>query len=117
MAVVALRPGYTGEVADREANFHGNRLVYVHWEGHLNYCAPLCFPLPPAMPFGALVSDVMGPIYSLDPAWAGVGWDRARWTLDGVRFSPDFARGLGEQGVGHKSVLRFWTEGASGARP
>ncbi len=115
MAVTALKPGYEGEIADREEHFHGNRLVYLHWEGHLNYCASLCFPLPPDMPFGALVSDVAGPIYGLDPDWAGIAWDRVRWTLDGAPFSPEFGRGLGEQGVGHKSLLRFWTGNAAAA--
>lgn len=31
MPVIALEPGYTGEVRDRVENFHGNQLVYFGW--------------------------------------------------------------------------------------
>jgi phenol hydroxylase P4 protein len=110
MSVVSLKPGYTGKVADAEENFHGARLLNIHWEGHLNYCAALCFPLPPDLPFGALISDVVGPIYGLDSDWAGIDWAQVRWTLDGAPFTPDFEKSLGVQGFVHKSLLRFWTK-------
>ena len=69
MAVVALKPDYRGEVADRIENFHGNQLVYVHWEDHLSFCAALCFPFPPDMPFGAIVKDVLPQFYGMHPDW------------------------------------------------
>ena len=57
MTVTAIVPDYADrvEVADAPEKFHGNIVVYVHWEQHLSFCAALAFPLPPAMPFGALV--------------------------------------------------------------
>jgi phenol hydroxylase P4 protein len=35
-----------------------------------------------------------------------------RWTLDGEEFVPTWTeKSLGDQGIGHKSLLRFWTPG------
>ena len=53
MSVTAIAPDYEKyvEFRDVEKNFHGNRVVYVHWEEHLSFCSAIAFPLPPAMPF------------------------------------------------------------------
>ena len=39
MALQALSPDYEKHIdyRDAEKNFHGNRVVYVHWEEHLSY--------------------------------------------------------------------------------
>ena len=50
MSVVALKPGYTGEMKDRVENFHGKQLLYIGWEDHLMIASPVCLPLPPDMP-------------------------------------------------------------------
>lgn len=110
MAVVSLAPGYSGLVRDRVENYHGAQLVFVHWEGHLNFCAAITLPLPPGTPFGALTSEVLPSLYKADPEWSGEALTGARWMLDGKDWSPDPAKTIGEQGVGHKSLIRFWTE-------
>lgn len=116
MSVVALKPGYKGEVLDRVENFHGNQLVYLHWEDHLSFCAALAFPLPPDMPFGAILKDVLPPFYGMHPDWPKIDWSSVRWTLDGKPFTPDPGRALRDQGIRHKSLLRFWTPGLKGPR-
>jgi phenol hydroxylase P4 protein len=113
MSVVALKD-YDCEIRDREENFHGNRLTYVHWEDHLSFCSALAFPFPPDMPFGALFGEVMPQFYSMHPDWEKIDWDQAKWTLDGKDFTPDMDKSLGEQGFRHKSLLRFWTPGLKG---
>lgn len=115
MAVVSLQPGYAGPVRDRVENFHGAQLVYVHWEGHLNFCAAITLPLPPQTPFAALAGEILPSLYGADPEWAEVDLGAARWTLDGADWSPDPSKALGEQGVGHKSLIRFWTTPAGTA--
>ena len=55
---VASTYDYRGEVRDAAANFHGNQVTYVNWKRHLMFCAPLAFPFPPDMPFGAIVEAV-----------------------------------------------------------
>ncbi len=34
--------------------------------------------------------------------------------IDGVKVQPDFAKSIAENGVGHKSLIRFWTPGLNG---
>jgi phenol hydroxylase P4 protein len=114
MPVTALAPGYTGEVLDKRENFGPNQLVYLHWEKHLMFCAALAFPFPPEMPFGAIVGEVLPQFYGAHPDFAKIDWSTVRWTLDGEEFVPDLEAPIGEQGVGHKSLIRFWTPGLDG---
>lgn len=116
MATLAITPNYTENVVARdvEANFHGNRVVYVHWEDHLSFCAALAFPLPPGMPFGALVSEVIAPHYAAHPEAAKIDWAKAEWEIDGAKVTPDMGKSLAENGIGHKSLVRFWTPGLTG---
>lgn len=107
MSVVALDPTYAPPHRDQLESFDGNQLVYVYWNGNRNFVAALCFPLPPAMPFGALLGDVLTGVYGEDARWRGIDWNATSWTLDGAPFTPDPARSLAEQGIGHKSLLRF----------
>lgn len=112
MPVVSLAPGYSGPTRDAVENFHGNQLVYVHWEGHLNFCSAIALPLPPEMPFEALADDVIPGLYGVDPAWRGDELAGARWMLDGADWAPASGQSLAAQGVGHKSLIRFWTRAA-----
>jgi len=114
MSVVALAPGYTGTVMDSEDRFHGNRLLYIGWEDHLLFCAPVCLPLPGAMSFGALVSDVLPGVYGSHPDFVKVDWSKVEWFDSGKPFTPDTAKSLAENGLGHKSVIRFRTPGLTG---
>lgn len=114
MAVNALEPGYTGARLDALENFHGNQLVYLHWEKHLSFCAALAFPLPPEMPFGAIIGELIPEFYGPHPDFASIDWDTVTWELDGKEFTPDPEKSIGEQGVRHKSLIRFWTPGLEG---
>jgi phenol hydroxylase P4 protein len=111
---VASTYDYRGEVRDAAGNFHGNQVTYVHWKRHLMFCAPLAFPFPPDMPFGAIVEAVLPGIYGAHPDWAKIDWPSVAWTLDGAPFVPDFAAGLAANGLGHKSLLTFSTPGLDG---
>lgn len=116
MPVIAISPDYDQHTEPRDApqNFHGNIVVYTHWEEHLSFCAALAFPLPPGMPFGAMVSEVIAPHYAPHPDAEGIDWSRTEWMIDGHRVAPDFAKSLAENGLHHKSVVRFWTPGRHG---
>lgn len=116
MAVVALEKDYADkvEIRDRVENFHGNIVVYLHWEEHLGFCAALAFPLPPAMPFGALIREIIPTYYGAHPDFASIDWPAVRWTIDGKEAEPDPQKSLAENGVGHKSLIRFWTPGLHG---
>lgn len=105
---------YRGTPKDVEENFHGNQLVYIGWEQHLMFCAPVCLPLPPEMPFGALIKDVLPGVYGSHPDWEHIDWEQVEWQMDDKAFKPDMEAGLKDQGIGHKSVIRFRTPGLNG---
>ncbi|MFB4202515.1 hypothetical protein KBTX_03569 [wastewater metagenome] len=105
---------YRATPADRQENFHGNQLVYIGWDQHLMFCSPVCLPLPPDMPFRDLVRDVLPGAYATHPDWAHIDWDAVEWNVDGEPFVPDMDAGLADQGIGHKSVIRFRTPGLNG---
>lgn len=116
MAIVALDPAYADKIDIRDApgNFHGNQVVYIHWEDHLSFCAALAFPLPPDMPFAALTGDIIPTHYRAHPDSAAIDWAKVEWMLDGAPFTPAPDRSLAENGIGHKSLLRFTTLGLDG---
>ncbi|MDD2705056.1 MAG: phenol hydroxylase subunit P4 [Acidocella sp.] len=116
MPVTAIVPDYESyvEIRDVQKNFHGNILVFVHWEQHLSFCSAIAFPLPPTMPFDALVSDVIAPHYAAHPDAAKIDWTKAVWSIDGEIATPDFNASLVENGLHHKSLIRFWTPGLPG---
>ena len=99
---------------DSVENFHGNIMVIIGWDYHVMVSSPMAFPLPPGMPFGALVSDVIPAAYGPEPDFAKIDWDKVEWSLDGKPFSPNFDASLEENGIGHKSLIRFVTPGLNG---
>lgn len=109
MPVNAITPDYQGEVLDKQENFNGNQVVYVGWDHHLMFCAAFAYPVPPEMPFKALINDVMPEAFSLHEEFAQVNWETAEWLLDGQPFIPQMDVSLKDQGIGHKSLLRFQT--------
>lgn len=116
MATVAIRPDYTGEMKDRVENFHGNQLFYIGWDKHLMFCAPLAFPLPPSMPFKAMVEQILPAGFGVHPDFAKIDWSQVTWLSSGQPFTPDFEKSLAENGLGHKAVLRFQTPGLNGIK-
>lgn len=114
MSVVAIAPNYTGEIKDRVENFHGQQLIYIGWEDHLMYCAPLCIPVPPTLPFGTLRDEIIPKLYELHPDIARVDWRQAEWFRSGQPFTPDPAKSLADNGLGHKAAIRFRTPGLTG---
>jgi phenol/toluene 2-monooxygenase (NADH) P4/A4 len=101
---------------DLEKNFHGNRLIYLSWENHLMYAAPFCVPLPPTLPFGALVRDVLPELYGEHPEFEQIDWQRTLWQNSNKRFLPDFGKSLAHHGFGHKTLIRFRTPALDGSR-
>ncbi|MDD3517311.1 MAG: phenol hydroxylase subunit P4 [Chromatiales bacterium] len=114
MPVKAIRENYAFEPKDVEKNFHGNRIVYVGWDHHLMFCAPVAFPLPPDMPFGALVEQVIPGAFGMHPDFPQIQWNAVQWRLDGEPFTPDMQKSLDANGVRHKSVVRMFTPGLNG---
>lgn len=101
---------------DDESKFHGNRLVFLCWENHLMYGAPLAVPLPPSLPFGALVRDVLPELYGEHPEFESIDWKRTIWFNSDKRFIPDMGKSLEQHGLSHKSLIKFRTPALEGSR-
>jgi phenol/toluene 2-monooxygenase (NADH) P4/A4 len=111
--VAAVRP-YAFAPADALEKFHGNQLLYIGWDQHLMFCAPFCFPLPPAMPFRAFVEQVLPGAFGYHPDFAQIDWSKAEWLKSGQPFTPDWDKSLADNGLGHKDAIRFRTPGLNG---
>lgn len=101
---------------DDESVFHGKRLIFLCWENHLMYGAPLCVPLPPSLPFGALVRDVLPELYGEHPEFESIDWKRTQWFNSNKRFIPDMGKSLEQHGLSHKSLIKFITPALEGSR-
>lgn len=112
MSVTALYP-YSYEAKDRRENFPAP-LLYIGWDEHNMFCAPVCLPLPAETPFGALATNVLPGVYGAHPDFARIDWDSVQWLKSGQPWTPDPARSLAENGLGHKDVIRFRTPGLKG---
>lgn len=109
MSVRALKPGYHGDHKDSRDKFHGNIVVYIDWDGHRWFPSPKAFPLPPDMPFGALVEAVIPEGFGQHDQFKDIDWSTVEWKLNQQPFTPDPTKGLEEQGFDHKCTLRFST--------
>ena len=114
MSVVALEP-YRFAAKDARENFPAP-LLYIGWEDHLMICAPVCLPLPPDMPFGALATTVLPGVYGYHPDFAKIDWPQVQWLKSGRPWAPDPAKSLAENGLNHKDVIRFRTPGLTGVQ-
>jgi len=116
MTTMAITPDYMGDMKDTVDKFHGNQIVYFSWDHHQMFCSPIAFPLPPTMPFGALLSDVLPGGYAMHPDFAQIDWERVSWRLNGKPWTPEPEKSLTDNGIDHKSVLRFATPGLNGIK-
>ena len=108
---------YPAIVMDGIENFHGNTLVFIGWDEHIMVSSAMAFPLPAGMPFGALVAEVIPAAYGPDPDFGNIDWDKVEWTLDDAPFTPDSEKSLQDNGIGHKSLIRFRTPGLNSLAP
>ena len=113
MAVKALYD-YQYAPADTQDKFHGNQLLYVGWDDHFMFAAPLAFALPPSTKFSELVEKQLTFAYSRHPDWAKTDISKIVWLKSGKPFQPDMDKTLAEQGLKHKDVLRLQTPGLNG---
>ncbi|CAM5207189.1 Phenol hydroxylase, P4 oxygenase component DmpO OS=Castellaniella defragrans (strain DSM / CCUG 39792 / 65Phen) OX=1437824 GN=BN940_04346 PE=4 SV=1 [Castellaniella denitrificans] len=104
---------YEFPAADRRENFP-SPLLYIGWEDHLLFCSPVTLPLPAEMPFGDLIHQVLPGVYGQHPDFSRIDWNTVEWKRSGQEWHPDLALSLQENGLGHKSVIRFRSPGLNG---
>ena len=89
-------------------------LLYVGWDEHMMFSAPLTVPLSMSTRFEQLVHEVLPALYGEHPEFAIIDWSKVQWFRSHVMFTPNMQGTLAEHGFGHKSVLRFRTPGLEG---
>lgn len=112
--VVSLGP-YAFPARDVRANF-AQPLLYVGWDEHMMFCAPLAVPFDLNTRFGTIATTLLPALYGEHPDFARIDWRKVQWFRGSTWFTPDPERSLAEQGFHHKSVLRFRTPGLEGIR-
>ena len=91
-------------------------LLYIGWDQHMMFCAPFCLPLPPTMPFGALIQEVLPGLYGYHPDFAKIDWNQVQWFKSGQPWTPDPSKSLAENGLEHKDAIRFRTPSLTGIK-
>lgn len=114
MSVTALSD-YRFTARDVQANFPVP-LLYIGWDQHMMFAAPLCVPVPGATRFGELVDALLPRLYGQHPDFARIDWRTVQWFRHHDLFTPKRELSLAEQGFRHKSLLRMRTPGLQGLR-
>jgi phenol hydroxylase P4 protein len=114
MPVKAITPDYHGEFKDCLERFHGNQLLSICWEKHTMFGWPMCIPVPPQLPFGALIEKVLPDIFGSHPDFARINWSEVQWSTAAGPFTPEPGKSLAGHGLRHKSQIRFRTPGLNG---
>lgn len=113
MSVTAIKE-YVGTPLDTVANFHGNQLLYICWDGHLMYAAPFIFMVAPTMKFEDVLTQLVQPVIAQHPDTAKIDWRQTTWVKGTRAWTPDFDKTVAENGLVHKEYLRFTTPGLTG---
>lgn len=105
---------FIGIPKDTVDKFHGKQLVYLGWDKHLMFYAPICLALPPDTTFRTLIEDVLPGCWGQHPDFARIDWNKACWSKAGESFTPDPDKSLAEHAIRHKTVIRLATPGLEG---
>ena len=114
MSVVALKP-YKFPARDARENFPAP-LLFIGWEDHLLFAAPVALPLPSDTLFGALCTQVLPGTYGYHPDFSKIDWSQVQWFKSGQPFNPVASKTFADNGLGHKDVIRFRTPGLTGIK-
>ncbi len=90
-------------------------LLYVGWDEHMMFAAPLTIALPD-LRFTDFALRVLPRLYGEHPDFARIDWPRVQWFRSALMFTPTPNATLAAQGFRHKSVLRFRTPGLEGLK-
>lgn len=113
MSVKALGD-YQFTPRDDVKNFHGSHLLFVGWEDHLMFCSPVAYCLPPSTIFSELIEQSIKPTFAYHPDSVKINWQQVEWFKSGEPWQPDLNASLQDNGLGHKSVIRFRTPKLTG---
>ena len=114
MSVTAIG-NYSFAPHDGAARF-SDPLLYVAWDEHMMFAAPVVLPLSLDTTFEQLQKKVLTKLYGEHPDFGRINWAQVQWFRGSTMFTPKMDATLASQGFGHKSVLRIRTPGLEGLR-
>lgn len=91
-------------------------VVYIAWDEHMLFAAPMALQLSLDTTFDDLMHKVLPTLYGTHPQFALIRWEQVQWFRSSTMFTPRASSSLAAQGFTHKSVLRFRTPGLEGLR-
>jgi phenol hydroxylase P4 protein len=104
MTVRAIAP-YSFPSRSRAELYGDDQLVHVLWRNNRFLASAASFRVPQDMPFADFLGAVVEPWAASDPDF--VPGTATAFRLDLHEWQPDPARGLRDNGVGHKSLISF----------
>ena len=113
MAVKALAP-YEFQSRDALERYKGKQLLFINWERHRMFSRPFILALPPETPFSEIIDKHITDCFSYHPDFAHIDWSKVVWQNSNTVFTPDPAKSLKDNGIGHKDLIRFTTPGLDG---
>jgi phenol hydroxylase P4 protein len=113
MSVTAIG-AYKFKSRDALENYKGKQLVYVNWEQHRMFSRPFVIAVEPSMKFSELLEKYVVPAFSFHPDFEKIDWSKVTWQNSNTPFTPDAAKSLAGNGIGHKDLIRMTTPGLQG---
>ncbi|MDR2014008.1 MAG: phenol hydroxylase subunit P4 [Azoarcus sp.] len=110
MPVTSTKP-YVGIPRDHVTNFCGKQIVFVCWDQHLLFAAPMMLVVEPTMLLKELFDQVWKPLLQADPDSAALKWDQGQWLKSNQPWTPNLEASIAANGIGHKEQLRLKTPG------
>lgn len=114
MSVTAIG-NYQHTTHDAAANF-AQPLLYIAWDEHMIFSAPVCVPIALSTTFDDIVHKVLPGLYGQHPQFKSIDWSRVQWFRSKTMFTAHMKNTLADHSFAHKSVLRFRTPGLEGIR-
>lgn len=112
---VAATGNYQHASHDGAARF-ANPLLYIGWDEHMIFAAPVVQMLSLDTTFEELMHKLLPKLYGAHPDFGLIRWEQVQWFRGSTMFTPRPLGTLAEHGFTHKSVLRFRTPGLEGLR-
>jgi phenol/toluene 2-monooxygenase (NADH) P4/A4 len=88
---LATLGAYTFPAKDVRSNFQ-HPLLYVGWDEHMMFCAPLAVPFDLNTRFGDIATMLLPALYGEHPDFARINWAKAQWFRGSTWFTPDLER-------------------------
>lgn len=113
MSVTSLG-AYEFKPRDALENYQGRQLLYINWEKHRMFSRPFVLALPASTLFSVVLEKYISEAYCFHPDFPLIDWGQVIWQNSNTLFTPDPAKSLVDNGIGHKDLIRFTTPGLDG---